>query len=178
MDQQALQKTAGVPETAQQLHEEGLVLIKHKHYADALSCFEQVVELDANHAEAWFRIGCCRSELAKQKIEGTEETLYVDGEFELYEGAIEAYQKVIELPPNHSDARMSLGTLFYDFGVQGFESGMCDVYDYSKVIEWFKQAAKVNPDCNCLVHYSLCRKPLCKTRGLQKNYNLNGLGSG
>ena len=146
MDQQALQKTAGAPETAQQLHEEGLVLMKHKHYADALSCFEQVVEFDANHAEAWFRIGCCRSELAKQKIEGTEETLYVDGEFELYEGAIEAYQKAIELQPDHSDARMSLGTLFYDFGVRGFESGMCDVYDYNRVIEWFKQAAKVNPD--------------------------------
>ena len=134
----------------QKLYEQGLVLMKHKRYDDALSRFEWALDYyaatDAASAETWYRIGCCRSELAKRKIEVTEEMLYVDGELELYEGAIEAYQKVIELQPNHLDARMSLGTLFYDFGVRGFESGMCDVYDYSRVIEWFKQAAKANPD--------------------------------
>ena len=31
---------------------------------------------------------------------------------------------------------------------------------------------------NCLVHYSQWRKSPRETRGLQKNYNLNGLGSG
>ena len=115
MDQQALQKTAGAPETAQQLYEEGLVLMKHKHYADALSCFEQVVELDAVHAEAWFRIGCCRSGLTRIQIENTEESLYVDEEFELYEGAIEAYQKAIELQPDHANARTSLGNAVLRF---------------------------------------------------------------
>lgn len=132
-------------ETAQKLYEEGLVLKKHKHYGDALSCFEQVVELDANHAETWYRIGCCRSELAKQKIEGTEETLYVDGEFEFYEGAIEAYQKAIELRPDHSEVRMVLGTLFYDFGMRGSEEGMCEEHDYRRVVEWFEQAIEFYP---------------------------------
>ena len=146
MNQQPLQKTADTPETAQQLYEEGLVLMKHKHYADALSCFEQAVELDAVHAEAWFRIGCCRSGLTRIQIENTEESLYVGEEFELYEGAIEAYQKAIELRPNHAKARTSLGMLFYDLGVKGFEYGLCDVVDYRQVIEWLKQATEVCPD--------------------------------
>ena len=145
MDQQALQKTAGAPETAQQLYEEGLVLIKHKHYADALSCFEQVVELDANHAEAWFRIGCCRSEIAKQKIEGTEETLYVDGEFELYEGAIDAYQKAIELQPDYTSARKYLAERFTCFGEMQIEDTEYPS-DYMRAIEWYKQAIGVCPD--------------------------------
>ena len=106
----------------QKLYEQRLVLMKHKRYDDALSRFEWALDYyaatDAASAETWYRIGCCRSEIAKQKIESAEETLYVDSEFELYEGAIEAYQKAIELRPDHSDARMSLGTLFYDFGVQ------------------------------------------------------------
>ncbi len=133
----------------QKLYEQGLVLKKHKHYADALSRFEEALDYyatsDTAYAETWFQMGCCRSEIAKQKIEGTEKTLYVDGEFELYEGAIDAYQKAIELQPDQSEVRMVLGTLFYDFGMRGFEAGMCDVYDYSRVIEWFKQATEVCP---------------------------------
>ncbi len=129
----------------QKLYEEGLVLKKHKHYADALSCFEQVVEFDPNHVEAWYLIGCCRSEIAKQKIESAEETLYVDAEFELYEGAIEAYQKVIELQPDHPEVSVVLGTLFYDFGMRGFEEGMCEEYEYRRVVEWFEQAIEVYP---------------------------------
>ena len=105
---------------AQQLYEEGLVLKKHKHYADALSCFEQVVELNANHAEAWFRIGCCHSELLEQKIENSEEVLGVQEESEIYEAAIQACQKAIELRPNHADAQESLSELFCNyFDLQG-----------------------------------------------------------
>ena len=145
MDQQALQKTAGAPETAQQLYEEGLVLMKHKHYADALSCFEQVVELDAVHAEAWFRKGCCRSELTMIQIENTEESLYADEEYELYKGAIGAYQKAIELQPDHADARKSLAGLFYDFGGKQSEDSEYPS-DYMRAIEWYKQAIEVYPD--------------------------------
>lgn len=141
-DKQEKQET---PETAQKLHEKGLVLLKHKHYADALSCFEQVVELNANHTEAWYRIGCCRSEIAKQKIEGTEETLYVDGEFELYEGAIEAYQKVIELQPGYTSARRFLAELFTYFGEM--QNGDAEYpSDYMRAIEWYKQAIEVYPN--------------------------------
>ncbi len=130
---------------AQQLYEEGLVLKKHKHYADALSCFEQVVELDANHAEAWFRIGCCRSAIAKQKIESAEERLYADGEFELYEEAIEAYQKAIELQPDYICARKSLAELFTYFGEMQIEDTEYPS-DHMRAIEWYKQAIEVYPN--------------------------------
>ena len=145
MDQQALQKTAGAPETAQQHYEEGLVLLKHKHYADALSCFEQVVELDANHAEAWYRIGCCHSEIAKQKIESVEERLCAYEAFELYKGAIEAYQKAIALQPDYTCARRFLAELFTYFGEMQSEADKDNLSDWMRAIEWYKQAIEVYP---------------------------------
>ena len=142
-------ETQRPPETVQQLYEEGLVLMKHNHHADALSCFEQVVELDANHAEAWYRIGCCRSEIAKQKIENSEETLDVHEESEIYEAAIQAYKKAIELQKNHVDARKSLASLFCDFGERESENAREEEegpYSDIRAIDWFKQAVKVCPD--------------------------------
>ena len=155
MDQQALQKTAGAPETAQQHYEEGLVLLKHKHYADALSCFEQVVELDANHAEAWFWIGCCRSELAKLDMEDCYDLHHLARDFHgvlgFYQATIDAFQKVIVLKADHTCARNSLAALFYDLGVCGLEYGIGDheVYYncYEPVIECFNRATEVHPDC-------------------------------
>lgn len=130
------QETRKPPETVHKLCEEGLVLKKHKHYDDALSCFEQVVELDANHAEAWFRIGCCRSELLKQKIENPEEVLSVHEESEIYESAIRAYLKAIELRPNHADAQESLSELF------------CNYFDLQEsAIEAYQKAIELQPDC-------------------------------
>ena len=123
------------PETAQRLYEEGLVLMKHSHNADALSCFEKVVELDANHAEAWFRIGCCRSELLKQKIENPEEVRSVHEESEIYESAIQAYLKAIELRPNHADAQESLSELF------------CNYFDLQEsAIEAYQKAIELQPN--------------------------------
>lgn len=133
---------------AQQLYEEGLVLKKHKHYADALSCLEQVVEFDANHAEAWFRIGCCRSELLKQKIENSEEVLGVHEESEIYESAIQAYLKAIELRPVLADARESLAELFYEYGGRQAENAPEEeegVFNYKRAIDWCKQASEICP---------------------------------
>lgn len=104
----------------QKLYEQGLVLMKHKRYDDALSRFEWALDYyaatDAGSAETWYRIGCCRSELAKRKIEGAEERLCAYEEFELYERAIEAYQKAIELQPDYTSARRFLAELFTYFG--------------------------------------------------------------
>ena len=125
---------------------EGLVLKKHKHYADALSCFEQVVELDANHAEAWYRIGCCRSEIAKQKIESAEERFDAVEEFELYEGTIEACKKAIELQPDYTSVRRFLAELFTYFGEMQSEADKDDLSDWMPAIDWYKQAIEVYPD--------------------------------
>ena len=124
---------------AQQHYEEGLVLIKHKHYDDALSCFEQVVALDTNHAEAWFRIGCCRSEILKQRIENSEEVLGVHEESEIYESAIQAYLKAIELQPDLVDTRGAVVELFYDY------------FDYFEFLGGakaaYEKAIELQPDC-------------------------------
>lgn len=149
------QETRKPPETVHKLCEEGLVLMKHKHYDDALSCFEQVVELDANHAEAWFRIGCCRSEIAKLDMEDCYDSHHLARDFHgvlgFYQATIDAFQKVIEIKANHTNARNSLAELFYEIGVCGLEYGVGDhqVYDncYEPVIECFKRATEVHPDC-------------------------------
>ena len=146
MDQQALQKTAGAPETAQKLYEEGLVLLKHKHYADALSCFEQVVELDTNHADAWFRIGYCRSELLKQRIENSEGVLGVDEASEIYESAIQAYLKAIELQPDHADACKFIADLFYVYAERQVDKSSEEVSSYERAIDWCKQAGEICPE--------------------------------
>ena len=125
------QETRNPPETVHKLCEEGLVLMKHKHYNDALSCFEQVVELDANHVEAWFQLGCCRSEILKQRIENPEEVLSVHEESKIYESAIRAYLKAIELRPNHADAQESLSELFCNY----FDLQESAIEAYQKVIE-------------------------------------------
>ena len=52
---------------------------------------------------------------------------------------------MIELQPDHSEVRMVLGTLFYDFGIRGSEEGMCEEYDYRRVVEWFEQAIEFYP---------------------------------
>ena len=123
----------------QKLYEEGLVLKKHRHYGDALSCFEQVVELDANHAEAWFRIGCCRSEIAKQNIENSEDVLGARKESEIYEPAIQAFLKAIKLRPALADAREDLTELFYNY----FDCLEC----LGDAKAAYQNAIKLQPDC-------------------------------
>lgn len=133
----------------QKLYEQGLVLMKHKRYDDALSRFEWALDYyaatDAAYAETWYQIGCCRSEIAKQKIESAEERLCAYGEFELYEGAIEAYQKAIELQPDYTSARRFLAELFTYFGEMQIEDTEYPS-DHMRAIEWYKQAIEVYPN--------------------------------
>ena len=136
-------------EQQRKLYEQGLILMKYKRYDDALSRFEWALEYattDAASAETWYRIGCCRSEIAKQKIESAEERLSAYEEFELYEGAIEAYQKVIELQPDYTSARRNLAELFTYFGEMQSEEDKDDLSDWMRASEWYKQAIEVCPD--------------------------------
>ena len=63
---------------------------------------------------------------------------------------------MIGLQPDHSEARMSLGTLFYDLGNKQVDGDLEDVGSCWQAIEWFKQAAKVCPDwvndCQINIH--------------------------
>ena len=136
---------------AERIYQEGLALMEYKYYANALSCFEQAIDLTPNFAQAWFQIGHCRSELVQREIENTEEYLYTEDVFEGYQGTIEAYQKAIELQPDYADARNSLAELFYDFGERQSEGAEWPSH-YMQAIEWYEQAAEVSGDWGTAYH--------------------------
>ena len=129
----------------EQIYQDGLVLMGYRYYANTLACFEQVVDLNPDFAQAWFQIGRCRSELVQREIENTEEYLYAEEVFERYQGAIEAYQKAIELQPDYADARSSLAELFFDFGQRQSEESEY-ASDYMQAIKWYKQAIELDHD--------------------------------
>ena len=136
---------------AEQIYQEGLALMNYKYYANALSYFEQAVDLNPDFAQAWFQIGRCRSELVQRQIQNTNEYLYAEEMSERYQGAIEAYQKAIELQPDYADARNSLAELFFYFGESQSEESEYPS-DYMQAIEWYKQAAEVNDDWGAAYH--------------------------
>ena len=135
----------------EQIYQDGLALMEHKYYANALACFEQAINLYPDFAQAWFQIGRCRSELVQRQIENTDEYLCTDEMSERYQGAIEAYQKAIELHPDYADARNSLAELFFDFGERQSEEVEWPSH-YMQAIEWYKQAAEVNDDWGAAYH--------------------------
>ena len=136
---------------AEQIYQEGLILMEHRYYANALSYFERAVDLTPHFAQAWFQIGHCRSKLVQRRIENTDEYLYTEEVFERYQGAIEAYQKAIELQPDYADARSSLAELFFDFGQRQSEE-LEYPSGYMQAIEWYKQAAEVDHDWATAYH--------------------------
>ena len=136
---------------AERIYQDGLALMRYRYYANALSCFEQVVNLTPHFAQAWFQIGHCRSELVQREVKNTDEYLYANEMSERYQGAIEAYQKVIELQPDYPDARNSLAELFFDLGERQSEEVEWPSH-YMEAIEWYKKAAEVNDDWGAAYH--------------------------
>ena len=96
-------------------------------------------------ANAWFQIGCFRSELTELKIKISEDSLYTNEQCELYEGSIAAYQKAIELQPQHARARKSLAKLFIHFAETESEEVEFPS-DHGRAIDWCKQATEICPD--------------------------------
>ena len=135
----------------EQIYQDGLALMEHKYYANALACFEQAIDLNPDFAQAWFQIGHCRSELVQRQIEDTDEYLCTDEMSERYQGAIEAYQKAIELHPDYVDARNFLAELFFDFGERQSEEVEWPSH-YMQAIEWYKQAAEIDHDWAAAYH--------------------------
>ena len=130
---------------AEQIYQDGLILMEHKFYANALSYFEQAIDLNPNFAQAWFQIGYCRSELTQRQIQNTDEFLCTDEMIERYQSAVEAYQKAIELQSDYTDARNSLAELFDYFGEIRAEDVEWPSH-YIEAIEWYKKAAEINDD--------------------------------
>ncbi len=161
----------------EQIYRDGLSLIEYKYYANALSCFEQAIDLNPDFAQAWFQVGRCRSELVRREIENTEEYLCTDEVSERYQGAIEAYQKAIELQPDYADARSSLAELFDYFG----ESQWGELEfpsDYMRAIEWYKQAAEIDHDWAAAYHqigqiYTLLMED-CEDYEIRDQINFDG----
>ena len=96
-------------------------------------------------ADAWFQIGCSRSELTELKIKNSEDSLYTDENCELYDGTIAAYRKAIELQPQHARARKSLAKLFIHFAETQSEEVEFPS-DHGRAIDWCKQATEICPD--------------------------------
>ena len=110
------------------------------------SADDQVIFPDGvDPADAWFQIGCSRLELTELKIEDSEEDLYTDEECELYEGAISAYRKAIEIQSDYVCARKSLAELLV-YLAQKQSEDITWPSDYSRAIRWCKQAIEACPD--------------------------------
>ena len=162
---------------AEQIYRDGLILMEYKYYANALACFEQAINLKPDFAQAWFQIGHCRSELVQRQIENTDEYPYADEMFECYQGAVEAYQKAIELQPDYIDARSSLAELFFDLGERQAEEAEWPSH-YIQAIEWYKQAAEVNNDWGVAYHQIgqeyRCLMENCEDDEIRDSINFDG----
>jgi uncharacterized protein len=73
----------------------GLQEAKAGRYNQALSYFQQTVELEPQHAKAWYYLGLCYTYLKQ------------------YDKTIEPYQKATEIYPNYINAWSNLGYSYY-----------------------------------------------------------------
>jgi len=136
--------------SAEGLYWQGMHYFWVEDYEKALSCFEDAVEKNQQHAEAWFYVGYCKNKLGSysKAIEAYEQAIRIDpdhakahhnlgviyGNLGLYSEAIEAYKQAIRIDPDYAKAFYSLGWAYSELGL------------YSKTIEAYKQAISINPD--------------------------------
>jgi tetratricopeptide (TPR) repeat protein len=78
--------------------EKGISCFKTREYANALNIFNEVIESGTKSAEPYFYLG---------------NIFHMKGEVGK---AIKAFNKVLELEPNHTDAAISLSILYNDIG--------------------------------------------------------------
>ena len=136
--------------SAEGLYWKGMYSFWAEDYEEALSCFEDAVEKNQQHAEAWFYVGYCKNKLgsSSKAIEAYEQAIRIDpdhakahhnlgviyGNLGLYSEAIEAYKQAIRIDPDYAKAFYSLGWAYSELGL------------YSEAIETYKQAIRINPD--------------------------------
>ena len=104
---------------AKALYDEGLRHRENNMWSEAIAAFQKCVALDANHSDAWFRLGSALDEHSGAKCS---------------EAQIEAYQRCIALDPMHAAAHNNLGSVL-------------DVVrkDYDRAEELYRKAIALDP---------------------------------
>lgn len=124
--------------------------LHNRHYKEIATWYfsadDQVTFPDGvDLADAWFQIGCARSELTGLKIKNSIENLYTDEKIGLFDGTITAYRKAIEIQSDHACARKSIAELLVDFAFKQTED-ITWPSDYSRAIDSCKKAIEICPD--------------------------------
>jgi len=139
-----------LPDSPEELFYSGLVFVWTEEYGKALVYFEQAVEKDTVHADAYFCIGYCKSELGyyNEAVEAYKLVLRIEPDYptayynlgvtyrELgrYNEAVEAYKQTILIQPDDAGAHYNLGEAYVKLG------------RYNEAVEAYKQAIRINPD--------------------------------
>jgi Tfp pilus assembly protein PilF len=114
--------------TAEKLYSKGLAFVWAEDYEKALTYFEDAVNKDSNHFEAYFQIGYCYSKLTQYKhaVKAFKQTIQIKpdyflahnnlcfayGNLGLYQEAIEACKQAIRIKPDFPDAHYNLGLTY------------------------------------------------------------------
>jgi len=99
-------------ETYEQLVARGVELAENEGYGEAIRALGQAVELDDSRLDAHYNLAVVYGLLAMSDLE-IEDYFEdrVDEEL-LFQNAIDEYQRVLEIDPNHIPAHNNLGTLY------------------------------------------------------------------
>lgn len=108
---------------AKVLLEKGKELYRDDQDTEAVAAFEQVVKLDPDLAEGYFRLGLGYEAVGKSE----------DAESQ-YKKAVEAYKKHLDASPDDAEAHYNLGQTF------------ANLANYSEAIREYRQATKLKSD--------------------------------
>ena len=94
LEMRALRKVFSELESYKNLFNLGNAFYFKEKYQDAVECYEKVIEIKPDYADAWYNKGVAF------------------GNFDQYEEALKAFDKAIELKPDYADAWSNKGVAF------------------------------------------------------------------
>jgi tetratricopeptide (TPR) repeat protein len=119
-----------------------LVLNQHE---DSISDFDQVIALDPDNSDAYYKRGVAKLKLSQHKLEtkgrwGFHYRRHLDA-------SIADFDQAIELNPGNADAYIFRGTAYHRRGVPGL--------DYRQAVSDFTEAIRIGGSANnlALAHY-------------------------
>jgi len=151
--------------TAEALYGKGRNFLWAKDYTKAISCFEELVKIFPQFAEAYFQIGSCMSQLGWEYLyEKGSNVLWV----EYYEKAISYFKQAAKIDPLFAETYFQIGSCMSYLGreqeaIEAFKQAISIKPDYAyayynlgmsyaklkryqEAIEAYKQAIRINPD--------------------------------